>query len=328
MQYPTAPTCMDFGAYTTPSPNVEWARGTFAGPYPSYTEDETSPYSSQPPPYILPNTDPMSASAGYYIHTQGVRPSPSSLWPDQQHCIPQQSSQLSNPAYTGPTDASQPFQTIGICSGPPPERILPTPIIARNYFSTQIPAIDNIAVPTHGQRNAVGWNTDTTTPAQQNPTQMDGSDAREQASERRNTGYRIQELPYDHMSLNESLAANSVPTLLPLVVSEVHSSPQEVTPEETQQQCPGMGMASGESLKPNPESISVVYGYTGSVGGRISQLRSASGQLSNGALYCRTQNLVSRTERAPEDCSPDCSNCPTDSTRTSVVSMSTSSSGY
>jgi hypothetical protein len=62
--------------------------------------------------------------------------------------------------------------------------------------------------------------------------------------------------------------------------------------------------------------------------GRSSQMRSTSGQLSNGSLYCRTQPMVTRREPVPEECSPDCSGCPTDSSRGSVVSISNTSSGY
>ena len=272
----------------------------------------------------------MSTNNGYYVHTQGDRPHPNSLWPEPQHCIPQPSSQLSNSPYTVSTEAPQPFHSMGAVTGLSSDRILPTPVAARNYTSAQISQVDSVPVSTQDQRNSSCWTNETTTASHQALSQIEGHTIQEPSNGRRNTPYRIQDITYGQMATSEALSSNNNSSGLPLSCNETQLSPQTGTLEEGQQ-IPirsNNRKVSRESLKSSPENTSLTYSYTGSLSGRSSQSRNASGQLSNGSLYLHTQSHVQRREPTSDDCSPDCSQCPSDSTRTSITSVSNTSSGY
>lgn len=329
VQYPTLPSSIDYGGYATQSSSVDWARAPYVGSYSPYPDDEeTSPYTSQPPPYILPNTDPMSTNNGYYVHGHGVRPHPGALWPDSQHCIPQPSSHLSPPAYTVGTEAPQLIQANGSAGNLPSDRILPTPVNARNFMHLPINAMESVPVLTPNQRNPSCWSSDNSTSTEQIQTGVGATGSQEEHSEGANTSYRIQGMTYGQLSLGEGLSTTSLPSSLPLPGNETQTAPTTTTTEELPSQRSSVCTVSRESLKAAPGSPSMRYGYKGPLSGRNSQVRSASGQLSNGTLYCQSQTMVPRRESPSDDCSPDCSSCQTESTRISVTSISNASSGY
>ncbi|EXJ87541.1 hypothetical protein A1O3_04501 [Capronia epimyces CBS 606.96] len=331
LQYPTVPASVDYGGYANPSPNVDWTRTPYGASYSPYPDDEEpSPYPSQvqPPPYILPHTDPMSTTNAYYMHAQGVRPQHSVLWPEPQHCMPQAGSQLNNPAYAAATQGPQPVQALGIPGHSPSDRILPTPVSARSIVSSSVNPMDSTPDTSSSHRSSTYWTGENNTSTHQPTVQVDTGGARESSTERTNRSYRLQDMPYAHMGLNESLASTSLPQGLPVVVNEAQPSTTAGTPEESHAPNLNSRNVSHDNLTATPENTSAGYSYTDPMAGRSSRLRSTAGRLSNGSLYCRTQNMVARREPAPDDCSPDCSSCQTDSTRTSVISMSNNQSGY
>ncbi|KIX07692.1 uncharacterized protein Z518_02346 [Rhinocladiella mackenziei CBS 650.93] len=336
LQYPSASPNLDFGEYANPNPNIDWARTPYVGSYSPYPDDEvTRPYSAQPPPYILPNTDPMSVGNGYYVHTQGVRPHLEMLWADPQHCMPQPTSQLPNSTFTVTSEAPQSFHTIGLSGNLPSDRILPTPITGRSFIPPPIISMDSIPLSTSNHRYHTYWTSETATSDQQVSAPVDPSASPDQSKETRDTSYTLQDMPYGQMSSGESLSTTAVSSGLPLTINETQPSPNRTitSPEEVQPQAqqtgPGLRLrtVSQESLKSTPESTPMTYGYKGSVSGRISRLRNATGRLSSGSLYGRTQ-MAPRRNPTSDDYSHECSSYQTDSNRASVAPISNVSSGY
>lgn len=334
LQYPTVPTSVDYGGYAAPSPNVDWTRTPYVASFSPYPDDEeSSAYSSQvqPPPYILPNTDPMSSTNAYCMHAQGVRPHYASLWPEPQHCIPQAGPQLNNPVYTA---APQPIQTMGVAGNPSSDRILPTPISARSIVPSSLHLMDSSTpVTSSGQQSSTYWTGESTTlTAHQTDAHMDTGGAQEPSSiDRTTTGYRIQDMPYAHVGLNETLVTTSLPHGLSLVVND-HAQPSATArnPEDSHLPNTGSRTASHETPSLKMSSETSTYNYPDSMtGGTSQQLRGSSGRISNGSAYCRTPSMVvPRREPTSDDCSPDCSSCQTDSTRTSIVTIGNSSTEY
>jgi hypothetical protein len=329
IQCPTVPSNVEYGSYAGSAQNIDWTRASYVAQYPSYGEEEdTSAYSSHPPPYILPHTDPMTTRNGYYVNPNGVRPQPGAIWPDHQQVLIQQSSNLSTTPYAQSTEAPQPFQSIGVATNLPSDRILPDPIRAPNYLAAAQPTTDTLTVPNQSQRSPGCWNNGAPTSIAHVNSQVEMDASRVQSSEQRNPPYRLQELAYGHLALNEALSSTPISNGLSTGIVEPQPTAPGLTTEDHHCQPPSQRTVSQDSLRSASEGPSVSYGYTSAMSGRASQLRSTSGQVSAGLLYCRTQPVVSRRESGSDDCSPDCASCPTDSTRSSITSMSNASSGY
>lgn len=341
LQYPTVPSNIDYSAYSHQNPSVDWTRASYVGSYSPYPDDEdTGPYSSHPPPYILPNTDPMTTANSYYVHAQNVRPHPGTLWPEPQQCMPQQSSHLPASAYTVTAEPPQPFYNAGLSGNLPSDRTLPTPISARSMAVPQTNPTDGFPVSSSTQRNSTFWSSDPATSAH---TQAEMNTNPEHSHDtRRNTSYSIQDLAsYNQMGMAEALPTTALLSPLPLSSTNQAHAPSTAAHDSQHQHQhhlrPSVRIVTSHDQSPTStsESTSVTYDYTGSLAGRgpqqqQQQLRSASGgHLSNGSLYCRTQSMLARREPAPDDCSPDCSGgCTTDSARASVTSISNTSSGH
>ncbi|KEF57095.1 uncharacterized protein A1O9_07285 [Exophiala aquamarina CBS 119918] len=329
MQYPTVPSSVEYGSYAGSAQNIDWTRASYVAQYPTYgEEEETSPYLSQPPPYILPHTDPMASRNGYYVNPNGVRPQPGAMWSDQQQTPIQQNTNLPTTTYAQSTEAPLPFQSTGVASNLPSDRTLPDPIRAPNYLAAAQPTMDNLTIPNQSQRNSNGWSISASTSTTNMTSQVEIGAGRAQASEQRNTPYRLQELAYGHLALNEALSSTPLSEGLPTGIVEPQPSAPGSTTEDHHSQRPSQRILSQDNLRSASEAPSVSYGYTSAITGCTSQLRGTSGQVSAGLLYCSTQPTVSQRESGSEDCSPDCASCPTDSTRSSITSMSNASSGY
>ncbi|KIW88102.1 uncharacterized protein Z519_11212 [Cladophialophora bantiana CBS 173.52] len=326
LQYHPVPNGIDYGGYTNPSPSVDWGRAQYVAAYSPYPDDEeTSPYTSQPPPYILPNTDPMSSNNTYYAHSLGVRPNPTSLWPEAQQFVPQSNSQVTTSSYTMPIEAPHSFQTIGIVGNLPSDRILPHPINAR-YASTPGSSVD-LPITAVNQRSQGYWHEDSDTPVQQIPSQVESNGGQEQHSTRDNISYRVPDMTYGQMSLGEVLSATSVASGDPLAVNESQAPATTAPTEDTLSQHSTLGAVSHQSLKSTMEDHAVTYGYKSSVNGHSSQPTRTSSQPFTGPFYGRV--MVPQREPGSDDCSPDCSSCQTtESTQTSVTSISNTSSTY
>ncbi|OQV06060.1 Fungal Zn2-Cys6 binuclear cluster domain-containing protein [Cladophialophora immunda] len=328
LQYHPVPSGIEYGGYTNQSTSVDWGRAQYVGPYSPYPDDEgTSPYTTQPPPYILPNTDPMSTNNAYYIHGHGVRPHPGSLWPETQQYVPQPNAQATSTSYTMPNEAPQSFQTIGAGGSLPSDRILPQPISARSYIPTPASSVD-LPISAVSQRSQSYWNGDSATSVQQMSPQADSNGAQEQHNARENISYRVQDLTYGQMGLGEVLSATSVASGEQLVVNEAQPAVATTAPaEHTLSQHSSLSAVSHQSLKSSVEDHAATYGYKGSANGHSSQSMSASNQSFTGPFYGRA--MVPRPESGSDDCSPDCSSCQTtESTRTSITSINNTLSTY
>ncbi|OAL26661.1 hypothetical protein AYO20_10002 [Fonsecaea nubica] len=328
LQYHAVPNGIDYGGYTNQSSNVDWGRAQYVGPYSPYPDDEeSSPYTTQPPPYILPNTDPMSTNNAYYVHGHGVRPHPGALWPETQQYVPQPNSQASGTSYTMPNEAPQSFQTMGAGGNLPSDRILPQPINARSYIPTPASSVD-LPVSAASQRSQTYWNGDGVTSVQQVSTPVEPSGGQEQHNSRENIPYRVQDMTYGQMSLGDVLSATSVASGEQLAVNEAQPAVVTSAPtDDTLSQHSPLGAVSHQTLKSTVADHAVAYGYKGSVDGHNSQPMRAANQSFPGSFYGRA--LVSQQEPGAHDCSPDFSGCRTaESTRTTAISLSNTSSKY
>ena len=223
VQYPTVPSNVDYGTFTGSSNNVDWTRSSYVQQYPTYGEvEDTGPYPSQaPPPYILPNTDPMSTTNAYYVNAQGIRPQPATVWSEHQQTLPQQSSHLPVSAYAVSTETAQPFHSLSAATCLPPDRILPHPARGSNYIAAATPSLDTLAIASQNQRSSYCWNNEAVASGQQLPTHLDVGGARDQSGERKPSSYRIQDLPYSHMTMSDALSTD---THLKRIVDRCHRS--------------------------------------------------------------------------------------------------------
>lgn len=324
--YPTVHSNVDYGAYGTSTSSVDWTKAPYGAYSPFPDDEETSPYTSHPPPYILPNTDPMSSASGYYVHTQNFRPHPGTLWSEQQNCLPHQNPS-SNPAFTIVTEPQQSYAATAAVGNLPSDRILPTPFSARGTGSTHASSLDSVPNSASTQRSSMYWSPDSGTSTQHIHSQVDSDASQEQLDDSRNASYSLHDMSYNHMALGDSLSTSTLPVGLSLTADVQHSSPTVASAEGLQAPRSHM-QTSRESPKSHSDNTSVTYGYTALMTSRSSQMRTASSQLSNGSLYCRSQPLVTRREAIPEGCSPDSSGCQMDSTRGSIAAISNVSSGY
>ncbi|EXJ61983.1 hypothetical protein A1O7_02415 [Cladophialophora yegresii CBS 114405] len=327
LQYHSLPSSVEYSPYTHQATNVDW-RPPYVGhmnPYSPYPDDEeSSPLVTQPPSYMLPNTDPMATTNTFYMHGHGVRPHPSSLWPETQPCVSQPISQLTGIPYTMPHETAQSFQTIGIAGSLPSDRILPQPITARSYIPTPASSID-IPFSNPVQRTHSLWHNDTGTSVHQLPNPAEANSRQEQSTGRESVSYRLQDMTYNQANLNEALSVTPASAGNYLAVDESRRSTTTAPREDATSQQSALGLITPGSQKSNTETSDVTYNYS-SMGSHLSQLGGASGELRPGALYCQTTMLPQR-EAGSDDCSPDCTSCQTESTRTSFTSMTSTSSG-
>ena len=328
LQYHTLPSSVDYNPYHTQNACVDWGRPSYVGQvghvgqvgsYSPYPDDgESSPYTTQPPSFILPNTDPMSTNNTYYVHAHGVRPHPTSLWPEPQQYVTQPTPQLPNTTYTM---ISEPTQSFGIASNLPSDRILPQPFTARSSMPTLTSSID-IPISAVGRHSRGYWHGEKNTSVQQLPTPVEPNGSQEQALERGNMSYRVQEVSYGQTNSSESLPSMATSSGNYHLLNEPQPSASTAASEDATSHESALSLIPPESRKSGIESATTTYGY------RSSQLRSACDQLTPGPLYCRT-TMIPRRELGSDECSPDCSSCQTtESTRTSFTSsLSNAGSG-
>lgn len=327
LQYHHLPSSVEYSPYPHQSTSVDWRPpyAGHAGPYSPYPDDdESSPLLSQPPSYMLPNTDPMSANNTYYMHGVGVRPQPSSLWSEPQQYISQTTTQPTGLPYTMPHDTSQSFQTMGPIGALASDRILPQPITARSYMPAPASSID-IHMPTPSQRTHSYWHSDTGTSVHQLPTPVEASPSQEHGSERASLPYRIQDMRYGQVNLGEGLSGTTASSSSYLAMTDPQPSTAVSSLGGSSSQSI-LGLITSENQKHNTEGTAATYSYPSSLSGRTPPVRSASNHLRPGPLYCQTTTLP-RRDLGSDDYSPECTSCQTESTRTSFTSIMSTSAG-
>ncbi|KIW19155.1 hypothetical protein PV08_03448 [Exophiala spinifera] len=327
--YPTVHSNIDFAPYGATTPTADWTKAPYVGTYSPYPDDEeTSPYTSYPPPYILPNTDPMSSASSYYVHTQNVRPHPGTLWSEQQSCLSQQNSSLSNPTFTVIPETQQSYAATAGFGNLPSDRILPTPFSARGTSSTHASSLDSVPNSASTQRSSMYWSPDSVASTQHIPSQVDSDADQEQLDDRRNASYSLNDMSYSHVALGDSLSTGILPVGLSLPADAPHTPPT-VTSAEGLQAHQSLVQRSRESPKSHLDNTPATYGYTALMTGRSSQMRSTSTQLSNGSVYCHSHPLLTRREALLDGCNPaDSSGCPVNPTRNPTTGISNVTSGY
>jgi hypothetical protein len=169
------------------------------------------------------------------------------------------------------------------------------------------------------------WHSDISTPVHQLPTPVEANSRQEQSTGRESVSYRLQDMTYGQTNLSEGLSVTPASSGTYLAITEAPASNTTGPTEDATSRQSTLSLITPESQKSNAESIDITYNYN-SIGSHMSQLRGASGELRQGALYCQTTMLPPR-EAGSDDCSPDCASCQTESTRTSFTSMTSTSTG-
>ena len=328
LQYHPLPSSVEYGPYNNATTTMDW-RPTYAGqvgPYSPYPDDEeTSPYTTQPPSYMLPNTDPMSASSGYYVHGHGVRSQPSVLWPESQSYGSQPTSQLSGIPYSLAHEASQSFPGLGTGINLPSDRILPQPITARNYIPTPASSID-IPISTPGRRSHGFWHGEASTLLNPPQTPVELIPNQEHTIGRESVSYGVSDMAYSQANLNVGASAAEVSSGSYLTSIEPQHLPTSARVEDNPSEPSVSNLITPEGPKLNTESSGMTYNYTTPVNNRTLQVRSVPGPPRPGPLYCQTTMLPQR-EPSSVDCSPDCTSCQTESTGTSFTSITSTLAG-
>ena len=290
LQYQPLPSSVDYGAYNNPATSVDW-RPPYSGQAGSYSpypdDEESSPYTAQPPSYMLPNTDPMSANSSYYNYGHGARSHPSAHWSEPQSFISQPASQLTGVSYALPHEPPHPVHSFGSVGNLPSNRTLPEPITARSYFPA--PASSNdVPMATLGRRSHY-WHDNTGSSVHQLPTPIEATLSQEYSRGRGGLPYRVQDMNYSQTSLSQGLP--SAPSGAYPTSNERPHSATAVPTEDVPSQQSLLSLMNPEAQKGNAETSGLSYDYAPSGTCNTSQLRSASGQLRPGPLYCQTTML-------------------------------------
>ena len=332
--------------YNTPQ-TVAWSRpGSYSTQYP-YESESTSPYSSQPPSFMLPSTDPMGNGNPYLVNPYGGKSQPAPNWSDQTSGLPstQSASQVISAGYALPSsealmsfqspqgpaisnlraEQALPYQTL---SNQQPstlssDRTLPNPYTrysSSSMNSTERPNMENAPLSAGSHRTSVGslgWQTDASSSAssgvssQTSCSSVGGS--QDYGTERPMIQRESQDLGYSYIGYG----SNQETPLLNM--GDNQSSQLQVSDINTALASQRYRTLPDESSHHSPSNTSSTYGYTGATVTRNGQTRTTSGSLSNGVAYTRAQSSITRRE--PQECGTDCADCQSGSSRASIASI-------
>ena len=349
---------VDYGSYGAPSHNLSWSRSnSYSSAYSPYETEATSPYTSQPPSFILPNTDPMSNGNPYLVYPYSTKSHSSPSWQEQPaSAIPSQAaSQVMAAGYALPssdalmayngthntanttlrTDQSLPYQTLGTQQPPAlsSDRTLPNPS-GRSYLPSGIASVDRstldgLPLSTLSHRSSLGsslgWQTDTASSSSHlsSQTSCSSNGCSQDFGTGRGPGHRDStDLGYNYLGYSNSPQPSHPTDTLGTIISDGHAAQPLLSsagPEIGSQRCRTI---SNEGQHDSPSATaSSTYGYTGVTVAQTSKIRTASGQLSNGTTYAQARPSISRKEAGTERCTADCTGYQTGSSRASIASI-------
>lgn len=177
---------VEYNPYSGPTQGVSWSRsGSYSSTYSPYEAETTSPYTTQPPSFILPNNDPMTNANPYLVSSYTTKTQPTQGWVDQAVSMPhsQSNHQIMAVGYAMPSsdslmtyhntqtpanstfkgDQVMPYPTLASQqpSALTNDRTLPTPGI-RNYSSSAhtVSTLDSLPLSALSHRSSLGWQTD------------------------------------------------------------------------------------------------------------------------------------------------------------------------
>jgi hypothetical protein len=344
--YQSAQNGVDYSSYGGPSQCGSWTRSnSYASPYSPYESESTSPYSSQPPSYMLPNTDPMTNGNPYLVNPYSTKSHANQMWAEQPSSTnqSQSASQFMAASYSLPSSdslitynnsastslkADLPYQAV---SNQQPialngDRTLPTPA-ARTYTSSTVSTLESLPMSALSHRSSIGsgWQTEISSNSSHISSHTSCSSAggsQDFGADRPITHRDSQDLTYSYIGYGNSPQSTLPSSGLSTVVNNNTQSSQAPLPmvsaELGSQRC---RTVSNETSHESPGGVSSSYGYTGATVTRSSQTRTASGQLSNGETYTRANPSLTRRESAAEDFVADCSGCQPSSNRASIASI-------
>lgn len=185
--YPNIHNNVEYGPYNGSNQGLSWSRtNSYSSSYSPYEAEATSPYTTQPPNFILPNNDPMANTNPYLVSSCANKTQSNHGWSDQGVPISHShtTSQLLTAGYALPS--SDPLLTYqnahssansnykndqgmsyaALTNQQPSaltsDRTLPTPGI-RNYASSAhtVSTLDSLPLSALSHRSSLGWQTDT-----------------------------------------------------------------------------------------------------------------------------------------------------------------------
>ena len=349
---------IDYNSYSAPSHSLSWSRSnSYSSAYSPYDTETTSPYTSQPPSFILPNTDPMSNGNPYLVNPYTTKSQSSQIWSEQATSIthPQSASQVMAAGYALPSsdalltynsnqnsantalrsDHTLPYQTLS--NQQPPtlgsDRTLPNPSV-RTYLPSGSSSLDRTALEglplsavSHRSSlgSSLGWQTDTASSSSHLSSQTSVSSnggSQDFGTDRAAMHRDSHDMGYTYLGYSCSPHAAHPSSTIDTITQDnqaTQPSLHTVGADASAQRC---RTTSSEGQHDSPSATaSSSYGYTGVTPARTSQTRSASGQLSNGATYTRAQPSITRREGGTEECTADCTGCQASSNRASIASI-------
>ena len=334
---------IDYGSYSGSSHGLPFSRpNSYSNAFSPYDAETTSQYASQPPSFILPNTDPAGNTNPYLMNSYGNKSQSSQAWSEQptSASLAQSVSQIMAAGYALPSsealmayqggqtptsdglkfDQSLPYQSLS--SQQPPmlssDRTLPNPS-ARNYGAPAISSLDRspldsipLSAVSHRSSlgSSLGWQTDTASSSSQISCQTSCSSvggSQDYGTDRGPMHRDSQDLSYGYMGYSNSPHTTLPPNTLSSITNDTHSNQSSLSVindgDPSSQRCRTISSEGHHNDSPSATASSS-YGYTGATVARTSQTRTASGQLSNGATYTRAQPSITRRENAvgAEDC--------------------------
>ena len=338
---------IDFSPYSQPSQHAPWTRGPYST-YSPYEGESTSPYSSQPPSFMLPDTNPMTQGNSYLINSYLSKPQssqvwsetavsasphpdnqvPTSLYPEQTCSVYNTSSAYGNSLARNEQALHYPAVTSSV--GIPHamnDRTLPTPG-GRGYSIGTAAAHEAQPTSAYSHRSSIGWSTDGSTNSSHISSQSSissGSISQDFShGEAIRTDRHPQDLGFNLLGFAGSPQAVSTSNPLAVGTSDTTTShaqlPSTITELGTQR-CHTVTQEEDQAHE-SPCTSAPTYAYTGAPMARSHRSRNLSGQSSSGATYTRAhQSTLPPRESTTEECRPECPSYRPADNRASVASI-------
>ena len=339
-------TGIDFSPYSQTSQHGPWTRSSYST-YSPYESENTSPYSSQPPSFMLPDTNPMTQGNSYLINPYMSKPQSSQVWSETAAPVSSRpAGQLSTSMYSDQTCSAyntgsaygtslarseQAMHYSSAASGvgithTMNDRTLPTPGSRGYSIGT---AVVQEAQPTsaYSHRSSIGWSTDGSSNSSHISSQTSissGSIGQDYQADGNRTDRTSQDLGFNMLGFAGS--PQVVSSTEPMAIGTSDSAlshaqlPSAIT-ELGSQRCRTVTQEDDQAHG-SPNISTSAYGYAAAPMPRAHQHRSPSGQLSNGTTYTRAQqSTLSHRDTSADDCGPECSSYQPTDNRASIASI-------
>ena len=337
---------IDFSPCSQTSQHAPWTRGSYST-YSPYDSESTSPYSSQPPSFMLPDTNPMTQGNSYLVNPYMSKPQSSQVWPESAASVSlHPPSQLSTSMYpeqaclvynTGSAygsslakgEQAMPYPPTASGAGlahPMNERTLPTPG-GRVYSLGTAAAHEAQPTSAYSHRSSIGWSADGSSNSSHISSQTSvssGSISHDYHADGNRTDHGSQDLSFNLLGFAGSPQALSSSHPLAMHTNDnaiSHTQLPSAIAELGTQRCRTV-IEEEDRAHESPSTLAPAYGYAVAPMSRNHQPRGPSGQLSNGSTYTRAhQSTLSHRDSGTDECGPECSSYQPVDNRASIASI-------